>query len=274
MPQHSRPAADRFIKEAKNVRVLASEEEAQGAARTLYPRNNPTDKSKRARLLRAYRASPRSFSEAIRVYDTGGHVGAIVAALDLASVAGAPKGNINARGKKRNSSIDRFNKTWHAMPRSEQDEFLRVNHLSRLASKLDLSPACIYTIRHSRELHAAYFSGGYGELREHSPWVTGAKLFRDGRKNNQRVSLVFAPAEADIISGVIYWALIDDIEVTGESSTTIKFSDLQPFEKRQPLHSLIKLSDGVPLSDKYIRPYVPCRTPDYLFNAAAPGGES
>jgi hypothetical protein len=77
--------------------------------------------------------------------------------------------------------------------------------------------------------------------------------------------LLFAPAEADIIDGVIYWALIDDIEIT-PSGTRVKFSQLRPLAEKQALHTLIKLRTGTPLSDNYIRPYVSCRTPDFIFD--------
>jgi hypothetical protein len=130
-----------------------------------------------------------------------------------------------------------------------------------------ISSACVYTIRHSRELDAVHSSGGSGELHERSPWTTGRRILESVRKNGERVPLLFAPAEADIIDGIIYWALIDEIEM-GPNGTWVAFSELQPLPQKQPLHSLIRLRTGTPLSDSYIRPYVPCQTPSFIFDLA------
>jgi len=130
----------------------------------------------------------------------------------------------------------------------------------------NLSSACVYTIRHSRELDAAHSSGGSGELQERSPWTTGYKLLQEARANQQRVPLLFAPAEADIMAGVIYWALIDDIALAPEG-TTVRYSELKPLSPKLPLTSLIKLSTSEPLSENYIRPYVPCRTPSEILSS-------
>ena len=126
-----------------------------------------------------------------------------------------------------------------------------------------LSPSCIYTIRQSDFLAADYASGGKGEFTERRPWVGGNRILQEARKNQQRVPVLFAPAEGKISAGLIYWALIDDISITSEG-TKVRFSALQPFSKKPRLSSLKKLSDGEPLSDNYIRPYVPCRTPAFL----------
>jgi 5-methylcytosine-specific restriction protein A len=129
-----------------------------------------------------------------------------------------------------------------------------------------LFPSCVYTIRHSQALKESYALGGKGEFTERGPWTTGSKIFVEARKKNQRVAVVFAPAEGAIIDGVIYWALIDEIALSPQG-TTVHFSSLQPFSKRHRLSSLKKLSNGEPLSDGYIRPYVPCRTPAFLQTA-------
>jgi 5-methylcytosine-specific restriction endonuclease McrA len=112
-------------------------------------------------------------------------------------------------------------------------------------------------------LDADYASGGDGEFTERGPWTTGNRILQEARQSAHRVPLLFAPAEADIIGGVIYWALIDDITLT-RLNTIVRFSGLQRIPKKWPLSSLIKLSTGEPLSNNYIRPYVPCRTPSFL----------
>ena len=128
-----------------------------------------------------------------------------------------------------------------------------------------LFPSCVYTIRHSDYLAAEYDSGGRGEFTERGRWTTGSRILQEARQSQQRVPVLFAPAEA--IGGVIYWALIDDITLTPQG-TTVKFSALQLLPKKHRLSSLKKLSNDAPLSDNHIHPYVPCRTPAFLLSAA------
>src|SRR5947208_2722732 len=116
---HTRPIADQFIAEARKLRGRgASEDEVIGAARVLYPTTSRgRDVSMRSRLLRAVRASAAAFAEAERVYKSGGDIGDIVRALPRNSAAGAPTGNLNSLGNKRDTSLARLNGMWRAMSR-------------------------------------------------------------------------------------------------------------------------------------------------------------
>ena len=130
---HKRPAADKFMKAVRELRSRdSSEEEAIGAAWVLYPAKIK-DKSNRSRFLRAYRAPYRNFCRAQEAYTAGENIVQIVAALDKRTLVGAPKRNLNARGKKRDFSLARINGMWRAMSREQQNEFLRTNNLSRNA---------------------------------------------------------------------------------------------------------------------------------------------
>lgn len=125
---------------------------------------------------------------------------------------------------------------------------------------------CVYTIRRSQALADDYASGGRGEFIERSLWTTGLHILQEARQNQQRVAVLFAPAES--IVGVTHWALIDDIDLMPKG-TKIRFSSLQPLPRKHRLSSLKKRSNGTPLSNNYIRPYVPCETPSFLFALAA-----
>jgi hypothetical protein len=132
MSTHARPVADRFIQEAKKLRVRnASDDEIKGAARVLYPNTTARDLSMRARLMRACRASNANFLAVLAVYERGANIGAIVAELEPMGITGAPIGNLNARGKKKDFSLKRINNTWRAMTRAEQERFLAENRLAR-----------------------------------------------------------------------------------------------------------------------------------------------
>jgi len=128
-----------------------------------------------------------------------------------------------------------------------------------------LFQSCIYTIRDSRELSVALASGGSGEFTERRRWIKGNELLEQAKRSQQRLPLVFAAAElpSGLERPLFCWALIDDITVT-PSGTSVKFSALERLPEGQPLRSLKKLRTGEPLSDRHIRPYVPCHTPGFL----------
>jgi hypothetical protein len=133
MSLHSRPAADKFMKALRELRSRdSSEQEALGAAWVLYP-DKIKDKSNRSRFLRAYRAPHQNFFRAEEAHTAGKNIVQIVAALDKRTLVGAPKGNLNARGKKHDFSLRRMHGMWRAMSREQQDEFLRTSNLSRNA---------------------------------------------------------------------------------------------------------------------------------------------
>jgi len=132
---HNRPAADKFMKAVRDLRARnASKEKCKGAAEVLYPSGSAAAssvKSARSRFIRACVASDESFRRARNAYDSGANIVDIVAALDKATFAGAPKGNVNARGKKRDFSLTRINGMWRTMSREKQNEFLRTHNLKR-----------------------------------------------------------------------------------------------------------------------------------------------
>lgn len=127
-----------------------------------------------------------------------------------------------------------------------------------------LYPKCIYTIRNSLTLKSECEAGGTGQFIEHKSWVTGERLLEEARHHNQILPVLFAPAEGNIAGGINYWAFIDAI-TRASSATTVAFSNLRELPRRQPLRLLIKLSDHKPLSESFIRPYVPCETPTFLY---------
>jgi hypothetical protein len=132
---HKRPAADQFMREAKRLRSEnASEEKIRGAAEVLYPTGSAALKSvrsMRSRFLRACTASDQNFAHAEGIHTSGGHIGKIVGGLDKRSAAGAPKRNLNALGKKRDFSLNRFNAMWRAMSPADQDKWIKSNKLRR-----------------------------------------------------------------------------------------------------------------------------------------------
>lgn len=126
-----------------------------------------------------------------------------------------------------------------------------------------LSPFCIYTIRHQKDLDEAFRSGGNGQFTENTTWNTGYRLFLEARKNGQRMPVIFA--SADITDRLIYYAMLKDVDVNeADSTTTYEFTGLHQITSHRQLSSLRLRSTGRSLSDNYIRPYAICHTPSFI----------
>jgi hypothetical protein len=132
--------------------------------------------------------------------------------------------------------------------------------------KTDLSPYCIYTIRQSDVVADLLKKGGRGSLKENKKWATAQALLEQAKKEGTRLPVVFAAGEC--IRGLIYWAVITNVEVKPHgpyhATTTFSFSGLRRIASRPPLSSLTLRSTGKQLSDHFIRPYAICHTPQLL----------
>jgi hypothetical protein len=126
-----------------------------------------------------------------------------------------------------------------------------------------LSSYCIYTIRHSDALRRQAEEGGSHTLTAGKAWTTGSLLWTEAKRSAERLPLVLPGA--DVETGLIYWACVDEITVDAElASTTCCYSDLRPIVPAKPRSALRLRASGGQLSEDYIRPYALCRTPDFL----------
>jgi hypothetical protein len=67
---------------------------------------------------------------------------------------------------------------------------------------------------------------------------------------------------ADVHTGLIYWATIDDITIDHDTrKTTCSYSSLRPITPPKPLSALRLRSGDRQVSDDLIRPYAICHTP-------------
>ena len=128
------------------------------------------------------------------------------------------------------------------------------------------SDLCIYTMRHSQKL-AEDARRGAGELVENQAWVTGSRLFGGAQASAAQLPIVFSAAEAD--SGLIYYAVISDVQLEGEDETGRATRTRCSYKEIRPINpprrkSELTLATGKPMSDQYIRPYAICRTPSFL----------
>lgn len=127
----------------------------------------------------------------------------------------------------------------------------------------NLSPFCVYTIRHQRDLDEAYRGGGAGEFKENLIWKTGLDLFLKAKKSGQRMPVIFA--SADVTDKLVYYATLSSVQIDEAGGTTkYEFDELKPIEGDFPLSSLTLRSTNRPLSDNDIRPYRICHTPSFI----------
>ena len=135
-------------------------------------------------------------------------------------------------------------------------------------SQKKISKYCISTMRKTDNLKFILRSGKSGKFSERKKWKTGYSLFLQAKENNVKMPILFSAAEED--SGIIYFAFIESVNIqeneTNVPETTYFFYNLTEIKDAKPLRSLILRSTGKPLSDKYIRPYAVCFTPEFLIN--------
>ena len=127
----------------------------------------------------------------------------------------------------------------------------------------NLSPFCVYTIRHQKDLDEAYHGNGSDKFTENKVWKTGHRLFLEAERNGQRMPVIFA--SADVTDKLRYYAVLSDFELDEVNFTTsYQFTDLEPVKGDLPLSTLRLRSTNRPLSDNYIRPYAICHTPSFI----------
>jgi hypothetical protein len=127
----------------------------------------------------------------------------------------------------------------------------------------NLSRFCIYTILHTETLNKIFRDGGDGKAKENTKWKEGQRLFLEAQKNDLQMPIVFAAA--DVEGGLLYSAILMDVQVDEEeSSTTYKFTRMKPLADKPSRSLLILKSSSKALSEDYIRPYAICYTPSFI----------
>jgi hypothetical protein len=135
-----------------------------------------------------------------------------------------------------------------------------------------IAETCVYTIVHTDRLKAAYAAGGQGTFEEGRRWVTARRFLAVARGAGRRVPVLFAAAEHT--AHLIYFGWLEEVvlgAVGAGRATTFRVSGLKPFPKPHPKKtSLVVESTGKPIPASHIRPYVLCRTPEFLRSLRPP----
>lgn len=117
----------------------------------------------------------------------------------------------------------------------------------------------VYSIIDRDAALAAIEGGGTGTLNENKSWVTAAKHF-DSKPAAETIPLLLADAGSN--NGVEWAGTICRIELLDNRRSRVQFTDLSFIRNRIPRSTLLKASDGEPLNEHYIRPYMPCLLTD------------
>jgi hypothetical protein len=129
----------------------------------------------------------------------------------------------------------------------------------------NIYPKCVYTIVQSDRLHEIFNEkNGKGQITEKKLWTGARALLDDARENGDKFFVLFTPAEAT--QEIVYFAEVENIVTfKNDVSTMCYFKNLTPTAEPRPLkEELIIASSGQPIRPGHIRPYVLCRTPNFV----------
>lgn len=147
--------------------------------------------------------------------------------------------------------------------------------MSEKRTTAGISETCVYTIVHTDALVSACEAGGVATFHEGRRWVTAKRLLAVTREQGLRVSVVFAAAE--YTADLIYFGWLEAVVLGAAGAgppTTFRVSGLQPLRKPRPKKtSLVVASTGKPIPASHIRPYVLCRTPEFVRTLRPPEPE-
>ena len=117
---------------------------------------------------------------------------------------------------------------------------------------------CVYTIIQSQKINDM-IRNNESEYIEKKLWRTAYSFLLEAKKKNQILYLVLAPAESTIY--LYAYAKIENIEILDtEKSTKITFSELRRFTNEDILKTELIKTNGEPVDENYIRPYLLCKT--------------
>lgn len=123
---------------------------------------------------------------------------------------------------------------------------------------------CVYTIISldiiDRSLENEEWRGSFIEKKN---WKKAGELADQASREDKIFPLLIA--DAAHIDGVLAIAQIDEIEILTDGGTKITFSGAHYLNEIQPLSKLRLLSSGEFLSDRYIRSYALCDTPEFAY---------
>jgi hypothetical protein len=125
-----------------------------------------------------------------------------------------------------------------------------------------LAASAVYTIASPERLFAA--ADGADFLFEGKRWVKAVELRAAASEVGEHVAILFADSRD--CSRLIAWTVLVDV-VVGALGTNYRIGPLHQVPRSTP-QQLVVLTTGRRIADGFIRPYVLCQTPSFLFAEA------
>jgi hypothetical protein len=123
---------------------------------------------------------------------------------------------------------------------------------------------CVYTIVNIKVIEQSQNNKDMsGSFIEKKSWKKAFDLKNQALQEDKLFLLMLA--DAAIINGVVAIAVIEEIELLADGGTKVSFSYAHWLREIPPLSKLRLLSSGEFLSDRFIRPYALCFTPEFAF---------
>jgi hypothetical protein len=126
--------------------------------------------------------------------------------------------------------------------------------------KLKLYHECIYTIVHRDKLDGVPPTKSLS-LCEGTRWTRGVRILEAAQREGSVVAVLFA--DACDCSELTHAALLKSARIE-EKDSHIRIAAVIPIPRGRRPQELVSLGTGRTIAPGYIRPYVPCETPDWL----------
>ena len=124
-----------------------------------------------------------------------------------------------------------------------------------------VSEICVYMIKKTDDLDREFGSGGDGAVVSGNPWTQGKSLYESAARKGEGFPIVFASADDE--SGLLYWAIVDGMDIDLHGRTTCRYAELRRVDGEPPINTL-QLRSGRHLSANFRHGYALCRTPSFI----------
>jgi 5-methylcytosine-specific restriction enzyme A len=125
----------------------------------------------------------------------------------------------------------------------------------------NLSKYAVYTTIAPERLEEASHHEPSDPLTERNRWVSAKALLDEASAKGEDLPIIFSNSRH--CSELVYWAVLREILVGSEKTTSFRFSRLAPIQGHST-QELVLRGSGQHIAPDFIRPYALCETPPFL----------
>ena len=122
-----------------------------------------------------------------------------------------------------------------------------------------ISEHCIYTIKYREELEGKI--GKPATFSERKSWVTGERLWQQAKAAKKAMPVLLG--DATNCSRLLCWGILTNVRVNS-NGTSFSVERLRDLRGKHSTEELILRSTGKKIQSNFSRPYLICRTPEFL----------